>query len=397
MSTSSDNIKRVSIKKSKFVLPVMFCSTLVFIAFINMQSFKEIYKNAIEKNPNNKQKALASIEGEYANQFLGKENYINLNGAFANLIDQKELNNVVKLNNGYLTSICEKRDTLPIVESVVEFEGYLKNKNIPYIYIQAPYKMSTDNDNLPKGFESYANENADNLLKGLNSNNIDILDLREEIKKDGLNHYDLFFKTDHHWTFEGAFWANTKVMSKVNEVLDIKEYDKKYIDINNYNKVTYENAYLGSRGQRVGYLFGGGDDITTILPKFDTDMKFEVPTKGIKKEGTFEESIMFEKIFDKDKVYQKYIYSIYTGDNYDYAKITNKKSTNKKKIFLIKDSFSLAMAPFLALHYDEVHMYDMRKGSSEDLIKKIDEVNPDIVVNMYYPEMIRDVNFKFMK
>lgn len=391
--------KNKKVKGNNFVLPMLFCSTIVFVGFINMSNFKKQYKESIEENTENRQIALANIENKYAKNFEGKNNFITLNGAFSNIIGKKSLNNVVKLENGYLTEMKPEVNTEDLVKSTVKLRDYLNEQNIPFLYIQAPYKMETDDSYLPVGFKSYANQNADNLISGLNQNGIDTLDLREEIKKDGLDHYSLFFKTDHHWDIEGAFWAHEKVLEKLNSILGESQDNNEYLDISNYNIKTYENWFLGSRGKRVGPYFGGVDDISLITPKFDTNISLEIPSKNIKKSGTFEETILFMKNIDTKNYYNVSSYNAYLGTDYSYVKMKNNNSNNNRKLFLIKDSFSNPMVPFLLNYYGEIHLYDLRQqgSSNEDMIGKIEGIKPDIVSCMYNPSSIYDRPFRFIK
>jgi hypothetical protein len=84
------------------------------------------------------------------------------------------------------------------------------------------------------------------------------------------------------------------------------------------------------------------------------------------------------------------------GGDTPYLKIKNHMPIEKKKIVLVKDSFTNPMATFLGLYYDEVHLYDLR-GSREDFIEKLEEIEPDIVLCMYYPESLsNNKTFNFL-
>jgi hypothetical protein len=381
-------------KFSKILLPILFCCTIVFVGFINISNFKSSYDKSIEDNKDNKQLALSKVESTYAENFEGKNNFITLNGAFANLIGKKTLNNVVKLENGYLTETVEKIDTEPLIENTVEFKKYLDEKSIPFLYVQAPYKMPTDDSYLPEGVESFANQNADNLLNGLKQNNIDTLDLREEIQKDRIDHYSLFYKTDHHWNIRGAFYGYTKVLDKISSILNT-DINEDYTNINNYKSTIYENIFLGSRGKRVGPYYGGVDDFEILTPKFETNLTLEIPTKKIFKEGSFEDSLLFKENLVKD-YYNTHPYRTFLKGESESVKIKNNISNNNKKIFIIKDSFTRPLSTFLALQYDEIYLYDLRHCSTDDMIFKIEEVNPDILICMYNPNQLNENMFTFL-
>ncbi|ONI47503.1 hypothetical protein AN644_04975 [Candidatus Epulonipiscium fishelsonii] len=387
------------------LLSCLFVGLIGIGGIVNAPNFISSFSSSIKENKTDIQWAFSRADAKYAENFVSKQGYIDLNGALANLIGQKVLNDVIKLSNGHLTMVVDKLDMEPYVENITDFKKYLDEKEIPLLYIQAPHKLPTDMDeNLPKDIITYPNRNADELLLGLNQNNISTLDLREKMKEDKIDYNEAFYKTDHHWTFETGFWAHTKILEQINEILDIDVVNKEAIDINNYHLTTYENAFLGSRGNRVGSNFTEPDDITTILPKFETNFILEIPRQNIKREGEFKDTLIFDKTtsdveIDLNLDAQTHSYSYYLGGDNEYLKITNAQAPINKRIFLIKDSFNIPMTPFLAMHYKEVHTYDMRDGnggSINKMLQKLEEVNPDMLLAMYYPGAFREETLTFL-
>ena len=122
---------------------------------------------------------------------------------------------------------------------------------------------------MPKGLIDYANENADVLLKTLNEQQVETMDLREYFKEMPIQ--EEYFITDHHWKIKTAFEA----VNYISEILN-NEYnfntDNFYTDINHYHITTQENAYLGSIGKRNGKFYGGLDDFEYIVPNFETQL-----------------------------------------------------------------------------------------------------------------------------
>ena len=55
-----------------------------------------------------------------------------------------------------------------------------------------PCQIPENENLLPIGYVDYSNQNADDLLKILENNNIPILDLRKEMIKDGISYTDAF-------------------------------------------------------------------------------------------------------------------------------------------------------------------------------------------------------------
>ena len=67
--------------------------------------------------------------------------------------------------------------------------------------------------------------------------------------------------------------------------------------------------------------------------------------------------------------------------------VTNHKLEEGKKVLLLKDSFGLSTAPFLATAIRQLDVIDLRyfNGSLE---RYVEESRPDIIVVMYNPKAI---------
>ena len=72
----------------------------------------------------------------------------------------------------------------------------------------------------------------------------------------------------------------------------------------------------------------------------------------------------------------------YLFSNYDYCELTNNYNVDGKNILLIKDSYSLVMAPFMLMPAKKIVMWDMRfnDNSIEEYINNNDI---DIVIVAY--------------
>jgi hypothetical protein len=329
---------------------------------------------------------------------LFKTKFIELNGLFNRLLDKRVVDdvdksyNVAKLNNGYLVFTNPKIDINSYADKTIEFNKFLSENNIPLLYIQAPYKISKYDPQLPTGFVNYTNENDDNLIAELSKGNIKTLDLREEIVKDNLNHYDMFFKTDHHWIPEAGFWASKKVADLLKNDYGFTINEDNY-NLSNYNIDTRKNWFLGSQGKRVGVTYGGDDNIDIITPKFKTDFNFSVPTSNINRSGEFKDTMFSYNLIDKKDYYNLSPYEAYIGGNYDLNLITNNSSPNNKRILLVRDSFSCAMSPFLAMSCKNLDIIDLRSYTAS-IKSYITKNKPDIVILMYSNQQDEYFNFK---
>lgn len=201
----------------------------------------------------------------------------------------------------------------------------------------------------------------------LKAGGIDPLDLREEIHNDGIDQYELMYKTDHHWTTQCGFYAYSKINKRLMELLGC-DVDPKVMDFKNYTVKTYKNWHLGSNGQRTGAYFTGIDDFDLILPNFETSL-----ISG-DNEGSYEEMLInTEPLKNKDQT-SRYTYDNVLGNS--SGNFCNNYSYNNKRLLIISDSYGKAVNPFFALSYREI--MTMGNGLTNDFLEE--NYMPDAVV-----------------
>lgn len=323
----------------------------------------------------------------------GRTYWVTLNGGVQQMLGKKAIEDVspddrvIKLNNGYLTFLYKWKDMKSPANHLIHFNQSLKELHIPLLYIQAPFKIDKYNTQLPEGLKDTTNQNADEFLSYIDGA-VDYVDLREEIYKDGLSHYELFFKTDHHWKPEAAFWAYGKIRRILSEKYRF-DIDAEYGDFSRYEVKKYENYFLGTQGKRTGLLYAGTDDISLIYPKFETKFIFKVPDRGIEKNGDFLHTMFDFKHVERRDYFGKDSYSVYAGADYPLNIITNQTTSSRKKIVLIKDSFFRPLSLFLAMDCEKIYIVDLRRYNDKfSLLTFIKAIKPDIVLVGYNPSLL---------
>lgn len=218
----------------------------------------------------------------------------------AQLLDDAEYGVIIKDSNGSLYFPAADIDVSKYAQNTINFSNILKEKETPFVYIQAPNKDLKGYTEKIVSEYNFSNKNADEFIVKIKENDVDVLDLRELIIKENLNRDEMFYKTDHHWTTETAFWAFTKIVDYMNSEYNLNiDKNKFYTDINNYKKEIIENCFLGSLGRRVGKSVSGIDDYTFIEPNFETD--YEIYNGVVSKEETIIEG-NFRKAIAKEKI-----------------------------------------------------------------------------------------------
>ncbi|MEL7657238.1 MAG: hypothetical protein AAGU75_15180, partial [Bacillota bacterium] len=238
--------------------------------------------------------AIDSLEKTIDNDTYKREDYIDFYGWIQKFMGKRIVVDIgygqlYKTKYDQITYAVPRQDVSEELENIYQLKDELDKADIPLLYIQAPFKLPEEEQQLPENVKDYANDNADRFIKGLESKDINYFDLRENYWSQGMTQNQLFFNTDHHWSIDGAFSGYQSIAEVLNRDYGF-HINEKFTDINQFNRKVYKDYYLGSMGRRVGEPYGGLDDFTLITPNFDTDYTVYERDYGGEKvyEGTFQ-------------------------------------------------------------------------------------------------------------
>ena len=299
-----------------------------------------------------------------------------------------EYNPLVELEDGYFVSYVMPFDVSPNIEAVAELDAYCRNNGMDFLYVQTPGKISKYEDTEICNVLDFSNKLADDLLLGLEEYGTKTLDLRENVLEAGFRHRDLFFKTDHHWKPETGLWAAGCLAEELNQSLSY-HLDTELLRSDGFRKTVYENWFLGSSGKKVTLAKAEPEDISLLYPTYDTDLTIRIPSLSLEKTGDFSVTYDMDCISEKDYMH-KNPYGAYCYSDEALIQIINNGNTTGKNICLIKCSYANVVSPFLSLISSRLDIVDLRyfKGS---LKAYLNANTPDIVIIMYSPEFIGDV------
>ncbi len=303
------------------------------------------------------------------------------------IIDDADIGYMLKDEQGFLHFAGYKYDTKANADKLANMNDYFLKSEIPFSFILALPKDYKGYTTFKKGIDVYANSNlnCDNFIEGLNENNINYLDLRESANKDNLNISNAFYKTDHHWKTETAFWAFKELVKYINENHGINlDENNFYTSLDNYKVETYKDSFLGSLGKRMGKIYSGIDDYTLITPNFETNIKlFQGFDKKPVSEGSFDDIIIDKNLSNPEQPIKTNRYASYFSLDNDFKTIINENATNDYKILLIKDSYALPVAAFLSLTCKEVTMVDFRLSKDQSVKEFINNNDYDLILMLY--------------
>jgi len=164
----------------------------------------------------------------------------------------------------------------------------------------------------------------------------------------------VFFRTDHHWTALGAYYAYEEFMKTIGE---------KPVPLDKYKKADIPN-FLGTAYKQTlsDKLKSHPDKITYYTPF--TKYTYTMHTSATKSA----EKKVVDPNFAK---YSSTFYAVFLGGDYPWGEIKT-DNNNGKRLVVIKDSYANAFVPFLLPHFEKVYYLDPRHydGNMLDFVKE---------------------------
>ena len=323
---------------------------------------------------------MLDFDGEYP---VNKGAYINFNGLIARLMGQRFMNERIKLDNGHLTQLTRKQDATFAAAQLTKLCNSQKENGRDFLFVIAPFQVPKYDDIVPAGYIDYSNQNSDALLEMLRENGVPILDLREEMKNEGIDHSDAFFVTDHHWTPETGFWAYTEIINSLTLSGTIDPIDRKYTDINEYDIEIRKDWFLGSSGKRTGSYYAGVDDFSIIVPRdpdWGKEVSLEFPNSTTIIQGSFRDILFYHSKMETEPDY--FIanpYGWYGLGDRAVKQYRNSGAPTELNMFVIGDSFALSTFPYLSLIASSLDDFDMRYYD-DDFKEYYNENLPDVII-----------------
>ena len=161
----------------------------------------------------------------------------------------------------------------------------------------------------------------------------------------------IYYKTDHHWTTLGAFYAFQAAAPSLGIDGDLS---------GKYVSYTVSDSFNGMLASKSGVNFGEKEQIDIYVPtEEDTDLIVDYVDEG--KRST--------SLYDSSKLKEKDQYTVFLGGNSSLLDIRT-VSTSTKRLLLVKDSFANSFIPFLTPYYREIVVVDPRyySGTINDLM-----------------------------
>ncbi len=363
--------------ESKCYAPIFICLLLVFTIGTGIQLFSDKLKNVPVNNDWDSYGENA-LDTEIINHFFLRSRFIDLNGGIRTVLGQREMNTVVKQNNGYLAMTATEGNEMAYeicAENLLAFQTALEKKGIRFLYVCGTDNVPAGSTMLPAGLSDYQTENTDRFLQMLEDRNISFLDTRKSFSEANRDPYSLIFRTDHHWTMEAGFLAAGEIETALESLLDTKT-DPGVRDLKNFHIAYYPDCFLGSYGQRTGALFDGTDGFQILWPKEQPEIISHITGTG----GSWEEMLLDRSYLTDPAENKSYTYDLVFHNVPGW--FSNEASSSDKRILICCDSYGKTVIPFLLTAFREVRYVENSMLLNDELL---DSYAPDVVILLYSP------------
>ena len=162
----------------------------------------------------------------------------------------------------------------------------------------------------------------------------------------------LYYKTDHHWTTQGAFYVFREAAASLGIEGDVSD---------DYVSYTVTDSFNGVLASKSGVGLNEKEQIDIYVPtEGDDDVVVNYVDEGKKRTSLYDSS----KLETRDK------YGVFFGGNTSVMDIRT-VSTSRKRLLVVKDSFADCFIPFLTPYYREIVVVDPRyySGTMEDIME----------------------------
>lgn len=350
----------------KFVTVFAVVVTVAFMgAFVIMpkNSFSESENRALSDFPEFNMENIedgsftSGVSSYFSDHFPMRDTFVNGKTQFEQHILQMNcVNNVYIAKDGYRIEEYQKpENTDRIVNILNKFNSAVENSRVDLMLVPTAYTVYEDK--LPKGHKKISQlYELNKIYSAVSTNNIDIY-------SELMTHKDseqLFYKLDHHWTTDAAYYAYEKYckvkgfepvprgsFSRTKVTSDFK--GTIYSKLNDYS---LEGDYI--------YIYNHNDNLTV---NYDNEKE----TNSL---------YNMEYINKKDK------YSLFLDNIHSYIEITNNDINTDRELAIAKDSYANCLIPFLTNHYRKIYVFDPRtyKGSISQFVNSNKNIKDVLVL-----------------
>ena len=279
-------------------------------------------------------KLTSGIEDYINDHFPWRDFFVGIKTRVETLLGKTKINGIYIAEDDYLIPSFEKtNDEQKLKETL---NGFASSVSSVVDLMLVPNSIQIYNDKLPINNEKY--DGINEIEKIYDSFKGNVINVHETLLQNK-NNYELYYHTDHHWTFYGSFYAYNEYRLK--NSLDTRS-------LKDYNINLVNDSFYGTSYSKANYYNIEPDKI--YLHSDDTEYLVHYVVEDIYSDSLYN----LEYLDKKDK------YSIFLDNNHSLIEIDNLNNNTGEDLLLIKNSYGNSFAPFVVSDYDTISIIDLR-------------------------------------
>ena len=290
------------------------------------------------------------FEAYMDDQFVGRDMWRKLKVTVDRICGSRLENGVYIGRNGQLLEQIEVADENHLAANIKAIKSFSESQSkIPVRMMLVPDAANVLNHSLPALAKPEDQTQMFSMVRKDLGDSVEWIDVSTELNKHKTE--KIYYKTDHHWTTLGAFYAFQAAAPSLGIEGDLS---------GKYVSYAVSDSFNGMLASKSGVNLGEKEQIDIYVPtEEDTDLIVDYVDEG--KRST--------SLYDSSKLKEKDQYTVFLGGNSSLLDIRT-VSTSTKRLLLVKDSFANSFIPFLTPYYREIVVVDPRyySGTINDLM-----------------------------
>lgn len=319
-------------------------------------------------------KYTTEYEQYISDQFPFKNQLVGVKGKMDRAIGKKENNDVLFGDDGYLferfTSDDDRLD-----RNIGLLNTFAEQIDVEHIYtLIPPTAIEIYPEKVPKYVSSISQKDTLAYIEKNISSEIDMINVYDMLLS--VKDQQVYFKTDHHWTMRGAYYAYVALA---------KTMDFEPLLLSDFDIQTVSTSFHGTLYSKATAYDHKPDSIELFLP-------IQEPQVDV----TYEDGAKANTMYELDNLEKKDKYSLFLDGNHSLVTIKTGAHTGRK-LAVLKDSYAHALIPFLANHFDEIHVIDLRYNKESVSSYMASNDLEEILFLYNLPNFSKDTSLGFLR
>ena len=349
------------------------------------RSFSENEKRVLSEAPQIDAAGIAdgsvfrSIESYLSDHFPGRELWVGANAYLENAEGRGATEDIVRGTDDWLFTAPVSDDRETLWDNMQAITTFAEKQSVPVTMMAVPSAGAVVSDKLPALHMPYPDADLLEEARRIAGNTLHWVDLYTDFCS-AEQPERLYYRTDHHWTSEGAYRAYCLLMEELGQS-SVPRDDFTVEQISDFYGTSYSKSGLWLTEPDTLELWTDSD-IQAVTTVYDANRADPVTREGM---------FFREYLEDADK------YPVFLSGNHARVHIETNADSGKR-LLVIKDSYAHALAPFLAEEYSTIDLIDLRYFKQQTISSWLEENPADEILLVYgLSSLAEDKNLQWLE